>query len=254
MEAEAPDIIEVIKYGENQTHYYIRQQQKRFKNYIPEEHHEDICQDTMVRILSAFKKLDETKGWKAFVQKHAWGAVTDYINRGRGFEDNKWAKNSKSEEGQTLRFREYGIADESGDPVQIEDILANHYAEQQLDVELKEVSIRWELLAKLCSMFPDLHIFVRHHLLGHKLVDLTKHFNLTRERIGQRVAAFIETLDDPKYYHDKWVKQIIFALGLCEHYGMPDIDQGVGHFLEPVDLSRLDGKYDKEPQRQLSLF
>jgi len=250
-----PSLDEVLKYAKEQMKYYLRSQ----ASHLPEEQKEEVTQDCMIRLFRAYEKLDDEKGWKAFVQKHCFGATKDYVERGKGFEESKWVLQSLENGCETsIKFRETGPTCEPDEDLgsnAIDKILA--YNEDPFDkesVEIEEEKIKWDLLARMCSIDKDLHIFVRYHLLDNTLEKLTEYFGLTRERIGQRLKSFTLSLDDPDQYENTWIMQIIFALGLCEKFHMEEIDQGHGYHLPPVDFTTLEKRFDKEAEVQTSLF
>lgn len=247
---EKPTIEEMLRYAEAQIKYYIR----KYSRDLPDEQKEEITQECMLRLTVAYEKIDVEMGWKSFVQKHCYGAVTDYVDRGKGFEESKWAHKSKKQNNPIgLRFREEGAADENGEPISLDDLIAKQSQTENSEDDDCDVKIKWDLLARLCKHDHDLHLFVRYHLMGNTMVELTTHFGLTRERIGQRIEKFVESLDSPDLVGNPWTNQILFALGICSQMGMPDIDQNVGWHFEPVDFSQLKKPF-KNGQNQMSLF
>ena len=95
--------------------------------------------------------------------------------------------------------------------------------------------VRWELVARMASVDRELHLVAK-LIRGFTQQQLAQDAGCTREMLSQRFYGFIANLDSPENYHSRWWAQIIFALGLCEEYGMPDQDQALGWDLPPVDL------------------
>lgn len=253
-----PSLDEVIKYTAEQMKYYLR----NYAASVPKEQQEEITQACMIRVFRAYEKLDDEKGWKAFVQKHCFGSVKDYQERGKGFEESGWmhkaAKDKKEgKETGAIFMRDSGPTSESDDDLgsnAIDKIIAFNKQEFEESSEIDQDKINWDLLSRLCSVDKDLHIFVRYHLLDHTLEELTEYFGLTRERIGQKVKSFTDSLDDPDQYENTWIAQIILALGLCEHFHMEEIDHGHGWHLQPVDFTVLEKRFDKDKDIQVGFF
>lgn len=247
-----PTIQEFLAYAEPQIEYYIR----KMARSLPEEQKEEIAQDVRVRLCNAHKKIDATKGWRALVQSHCSGAIKDYLGRGKGYEESKWAfkaKRAGDEAGDSIRFRETGPEDGEQESPNSDQVLDMQHTDEPEAPEGLDVKIRWDLLARMCSVDHDLHIFVLHEIFGAKLTEIAKLFGMTKERIGQRLENFVQSLDDPAYTDNPWINQIIYALGLCGRFGMSDRDQGLGWTYKPVDFSVHQKKIDDLDQ-QLTFF
>ena len=240
-----PDLKEVLAYAEEQIKYYVR----KFARDIPEEQKEEMAQDCRLRILNAYETIEADKGWKTFVQTHCFGAVQDYLRRGRGFSEEKWSLKEEREGSEAITQRlDYSDHDDDT-PLDVDAIVG---LEQEAAPIVDDVlEINWDLIARLCRVDHDLHIFVRHELLGYPLTELTGQFGVTRERLGQRLAAFIELFDDPKQVENPWINQIIFALGLSEKFGIKKEDLGIGWTFIPIDLRKFEETSIDDRGRQL---
>lgn len=83
-----PTLEEVLKYADERVELQIY----RKASLLPLEQKEEIRQSARIRIWRIYDKIDPEKGWKAYVQQHARGAVLDYIRWGNGFEESEIEK------------------------------------------------------------------------------------------------------------------------------------------------------------------
>lgn len=269
MAKEKPAIEEVVAYAQKNVEIYIRDK----ASDLPREQKDEIRQDAFLRVVKAYENLDPEQGWKRFVQMHCAGAVLDYTRWGNGFQEtNKSLREPDANDEQAFGSDTQSQTNVS-DSVKAEEEDAEPENEAQprkswrlryrvthvseddttLDVEQvagfygvfakmpsidKRVRPRWELISRMANVDDDVHLIAK-LLLGFTQTELGPMFGVSRERIGQRMRAFLERLDDPEHIHSRWVKQIIFAFGLSEVYGEPDVDQEIGWDQEPIDLGSL---------------
>ena len=235
MDEGKPTLEEVVDYARTKAFNYIR---KRISG-LPEEHQEEIFQNCMLRVVRIYPRI-EKDGWKSFIQKHLLGVAKDYFKSGGGFEENKAQSKSNKEEDfrDSLLYRVSNYvesdsgADTDGD---IESTLAKHGQFSRDDSRLP-IAPDFDLLSRMASRDEDIRLIGK-LLSGFSHTALAAEFNVTRERLSQRVREFFENLDSPLGVGVPWIEQTIFALGLCEHYGMPVKDLEIGWDLDPVDLS-----------------
>jgi hypothetical protein len=149
---------------------------------------------------------------------------------------------------QRLKHR-ISAASSDGDALDVEAIAAifGIHSETE-DPERPALNPDWDLLARLARMDKDVHL-VALLLAGWNQTQLAPCFGCTRERLSQRVRLLGRRLDAPEYYADPFIKQVIFALGLSEHFGMDTVDSGFGWDLAPLDLKSLNFKYRRGPDR-----
>lgn len=252
---KSPSIDEFLAYAEEQIRYHVRHNGKN----LNEEQIEEVEQDARLRIFKAFSKLDSEKGWKAFIQRHCFGAVCDYYRRGRGFQDWKWALLSKKQgDGEMLHAREYGPQGEENQ--HIESILNYQAGDHSDNFELlkTDMAIDWELLSRLCRKSKSLHMFILKVVMDVSEYKIAAAFGIKRAIVLEKVERFTQKLDDPKYINDKFVNQVIFALGLSSHFGSPEEDNGFGWDFKPINLHKLPDPPPKakkvtEKSKQLTL-
>jgi hypothetical protein len=206
---------------------------------LPYEHKQEIEQSGYLRILSHYDVIDAGAGWKSFVYNHCRGAVLDYLKAGHGFQENRWT--IAKQEGKNSRFktkiRERVSVVNSDDESLGIDALAGLFGIFD-ELDLPRIEIRWELVAKMASQDKVIHAFAK-HILGQTIEQIAPTFGKERARAGQMVQAFIARFDDSSQLTEKnrqWFLQTCYAFGLCGILGLEDIDQGVAHTLEPVDL------------------
>lgn len=198
-----PSKAEVIQYADNYLDYAI----KKFASRYSLQAKEDIKQDGLVRVLKAYCRIEPDKGWMAFVQRHANGAVQDYIKKSK------------------CKTRPDFHAEFSHDVEKIA------YEIQ----ENTELEINWELVARMAS--KDTRVLVLAKCLqGHTVSDISRYANFSRSGMVVMLNELYESMDDPFLLSDPWTNQIIFAFGLSEFFNMGSIDNGVGWDLKPIDI------------------
>lgn len=233
--ARPPTIGEFLEYAEGQILFYIKQ----YGQHLNQEQHEEAAQDARLRLFKAFNKLDSSKGWKAFIQKHCFGAVSDYYRRGRGFQEWKWILKSKKEgDGEILHARESGPVYSEGASIESILNLQPEGEEAFYDPYEDENLVDMDLLSRLCSKSEDLRFFVMKVICGISDHKLSVAFGLHKKEIKQRIELFIEKLRAPEN-HGEFIAQVIFALGLSSKFGIENQDNGFGWDLEPVDLFKV---------------
>jgi RNA polymerase sigma factor (sigma-70 family) len=229
----------------------------------PREHQEEIQQEVFKRLWQAYATLDADGGWKSYVYNHCRGGVLDYMKFGKGFQESKWSLHGETKKGRAPKMtRRSDLTHDPEDEPDIDTALgaAGVFAEMVCD----PVLINWALVARLSSKYEELHAFAK-YLRGYSVEEIAPHFGLCRTRVSQLIQAFIGWFDDPDRADDPWFKQICFALGVCRHLGMAEIDQAtmthsgarmrMGWDLVPVDLDDLSEHHSlKEQASQMSLF
>lgn len=258
-EKEKPTLEEVLKYGRTVTASYLRD----YASKLPVEHREDIHQEAAARLIRVYDQLDPALGIKSFCQMHCRGAVLDYIRGGHGFEEAGGSKpkpkmedpppNENYDPNQAtpkpeekaplletprLRFRTEVVSSD-GDTLDVEEVagLFGIFAGGEESV----LQPNWPLLSRLAGKNRDVHLVCK-VLLGFDQEEIAAQFDkgITRERLSQRLYEFFEGLDSPLTFGHRETEQIIYALGLCEYFHMPEKDNGFGWELEPFDLTKED--------------
>lgn len=252
MDEGKPTLDEVVDYARTKAFNYIR---KRISG-LPQEHQEEIFQNCMLRIVRIYPRI-EKDGWKSFVQKHLLGVAKDYFKSGGGFEENKsQAKKNQEEDFRdslTYRVSNYVESDSGSDTEgDIEHTLAKH-GQFSLDDYRLPLAPDFDLLARMARRDEDIRLIGK-LLAGFSHTALADEFGVTRERLSQRVREFFDNLDSPRGIGIPWIEQTIFALGLCEWYGMPEKDLGIGWDLEPIDLGFTEKPKDDFDIAQMNLF
>lgn len=249
-----PSLDEVLKYAKPQVKKFLSDYAKDY----PQELKEEMEQSAYLRLVEFYPQLEADSGWKSYVYHHCRGAVLDYIKFGKGFQEQKWS--IQKTEGATSRFQDkirnrVSLNDLQGEDVEIDHILGSN----GIFSELKDAqsSIRWELVARMASIDEGIHALAK-FILDIGIKEMTPSFELGRSRISQLIDAVVARFDDPEQAECPWFLQTCYAFGLCEHLGMPDVDQSevvgysIGWNLEPVDL--LEIKKPKRKSKQLTLF
>jgi len=247
---EKPSIDEVLKYATKQVSIYIG----KLASSLPFEQREEISQAAMLRILEAYKRIDGSKGWKSFVQRHCSGAVLDYIRWGVGFEEMTLKSKKEDEEPEIkpwrLKSRLQLIKKTNDDELSI-DATVGLFGIHELQPEIGGYRPRWELIARMSSQDVDIHLVAK-LLLGFTQTELSSMFKVSRERLTQRLQEFCIRLDSPKLLSSRWVAQTIYAFGLCEKFHQPEVDLGFGWEYDPVDLWSTDINYIERINPQMS--
>lgn len=232
-----PSIDEVIAYAHRTAVRYISHK----NTGLPHEQREEIQQDAMLRVIRIYPRI-ENKGWKSFIQKHIMGVSKDYYKTGSGFEENKTLCHKKKldpalDDFESLAYRISNHLESQGleEPAQdIETILAQNGVNAVEEFSLP-ICPNWPLLSRMARKDEDLRL-VGKLLAGFTHTALSAEFGITRERLSQKVREFFARLDAPEGVGDSWIEQCIFALGLCEYFGMPNKDLKIGWEYDPVDM------------------
>jgi DNA-directed RNA polymerase specialized sigma24 family protein len=252
-----PSIEEVIAYAEKSVAGYL----KRFASGLASELKDEIRQNAYVRVVEAFDRFEADRGWKAFVQLHCKGSVLDYLRDGKGFQETGWAAKPTDGDGahqDRLKTRvgnfQFKTSDEEMFDPDLESFLSAHGIHAVHESEEDQVfKVNWELVSRMASIDPDVHL-VGKILLGFTQSELAEGFGVTRERLGQRIRLFFDRLDSPEFFHNRWIKQTIYAFGLGPMFHMDPVDQQLGWNLRPVNLYSQDSVSKMKTRLQLALF
>lgn len=241
-----PPLEQVVDYVEGSVEYYI----SKFAMNLPSEQKDEIRQNAYLRVCEAYPRLDEALGWKSFVQNHCRGSVLDYIRHGNGFEESRQSLKDKDAEGdaaaetdgsyeaqkfnESLRVRVTVMGDDGDRKMDAEEIAGIHgiFSKDDSGTVFNPI---WRLVARMASVDDDIHLLAK-LLLGFTKPELARRFDVSRERMYQRLKEFFERIDSPEKYHDPWVTQTIYAFGLCDRYNMDPVDNGLGWNFKPVNL------------------
>lgn len=251
-----PTINEVIAYSKPLIMKFINQ----YASSLPREHKEEIEQTAYLRIIKAYEGLKADGGWKSFVYNHSRGAVLDYLKFGVGFQEDKWtiAKDEEHGSRNVHKIRERIHLSFDDNDFTIDQVLGQEGIYNELNLD--EVRIRWDLVARLARVDDQLHAFAL-WIRGYHIEQIGPVFHLSRARIGQLIESFIARFKNPTP-NDYWFRQICYALGICEMLDIKDVDQSanyeckLGWNYEPVDLDSLKPKYKSRSSKwvQLELF
>jgi RNA polymerase sigma factor (sigma-70 family) len=248
---EKPSIQEVLAYAKPIVAKFIGQ----FAADAPFEQKEEMQQNAALRVIEAYPQLDANAGWKSFVYNHSRGAVLDYLKFGKGFAEERWSIAKEEEHGSRnvskMRTREsYTSADNSD--IDLEQVLGANGVYMQPGQERSE--IRWDLLARLASSDESLLAFLK-WLRGFSIDEIGVILGLSRARSGQLVMSVVEKLKSTPGEKEMAMRQVIWALGLADRFGIPDMDQSliygfsIGWNRPAVDLDSWEPKYcDSESQ------
>lgn len=212
---------------------------------LPIDQKEDISQEALLRCWKAYENIDGDRGWKSFISTHCHGAFLDYIKTGRGFQEHK---SNSTEFKSRLNFMESDGETNSS----LDHILGSQGIFHTLDTEF-ETKIKWDLLSRIASRDDSVLILAK-ILLGFSVSEISDDSVFCRERVGQQVNELLERFDDPKNNGDKWINQIIYALGLSIHYGTPNEDNGWGWEYPPTDFFENVEIKNKKFSPQLEFF
>ncbi len=212
------------------------------KTNAPDEHRDEMEQCVYLRLIEAYPGLNADDGWKSFTYTHTRGAILDYLKYGAGFSEGKWSlKNSKEGNAPKLTSRVTSYEEnEVEEHFNIDRALGAHGIFNEPE-DRDKPKIKWELLARMCSVDENLHAFAK-MIRGLSVEEMAPVFGLCRTRVSQMIQAFLERFDDGEMADNPWFKQTCFALGVCPHLGMADLDQtevmgfSIGWNLNPVDL------------------
>jgi DNA-directed RNA polymerase specialized sigma24 family protein len=222
-----PSFDEVYKYAKKSVLFYIEKKAP----YLSRELKEEIEQDAMLRVWQAYQNLDPQRGWKSFIQLHCNGSVLDYLKSGD--------QNTESE--LNMIRVEIPSGDDDGENLQVEQVLGILDPQHDED-EKNKFNPNWDLISRMAGKDEGLHIVAK-VLLGYSQEMIAEQYEAnymqknSRERISQKIHEFFKKLDSPEFIRDPWVNQCIYALGLCDLYGQPESDNGLGWNLERYDLN-----------------
>ena len=248
-DTDKPSIEEVLKYATKQIGIYIG----KIASTLPHEQRDEASQNALLRVLEAYKRIDASKGWKSFVQRHCSGAILDYIRWGTGFEEVTLRKPTDDDNIHKKPWRlktRLQIVQEHEGEISLDSTLGFvGIFETQPDIE--DYKPNWALIARMASQDVDIHLVAK-LMLGFTQTELSSMFKVSRERLTQRLQEFCNRLDDPMYLGSRWVAQTIFAFGLCSKFHQPEIDLGFGWEHDPVDLWATDINYIERLDPQMS--
>lgn len=131
------------------------------------------------------------------------------------------------------------VKDEKGRTMDVEQILGMNGVFSR-DGELCR-EINWNLLARLASNDKELHALAL-NLKGFSLEAIAPVFGLSPQRVHGMIQSFTARFKVKLMFHDPRFKQVLYALGLCEYFDLPHVDQSlihstkIGWDLDPVDL------------------
>jgi RNA polymerase sigma factor (sigma-70 family) len=220
-----PEFDEVYKYAKKSIDFFITKK----ATHLPAEFQDEIRQDAFERVWKAYADLDPDKGWRSFIQLHCRGAMKDYIKGCKGSVDSE------------VGLERIEIKDNDGTDLSTENILGllGHYHLQ--DKKIETFQPNWELLSRLIVLDEDLHIICK-VLIGLSQDEIANQmltFNkkgISRERVSQRAYEFFDRADAVANIGDPRTDQMIFALGLCKKYFMPEKDNGYGWELPSFNI------------------
>lgn len=248
-DTEKPPLDEVVEYATKQISIYVG----KIASSLPLEQREEAGQTAMLRVLEAYERIDGSKGWKSFVQRHCSGAILDYIRWGTGFEESTLKKPDEDAEPEKKPWRLKSRLQ----------IVTDHDGEISLDSTLGFVGVsktqpdidgyrpNWDLIARMATQDVDIHLVAK-LLLGFTQTELSSMFKVSRERLTQRLNEFCIRLDSTEHLGSRWIAQTIFAFGLCSKFHQPEIDLGFGWEYDPVDLWSTDINYIERLDPQMS--
>jgi len=224
---------------------------------IPLEHKEEMQQEAFLRIFNTYERLDPERGWKSFVFKHCRGAVMDYQKFGKGFPENRWSLQKKSNKKKTpVRIFQRMDFDREDQNISMDSVMLE--AGLFAFIDEHQIKINWDLVARMSSIDQFIHIFAK-FCRGFEIMEIAYFFGISRTRVFQIIQSFIERFDNPELAEDPWFKQTCFAFGLCRRLGIKDVDQSklynipIGWNEKPVDLDAK-GQIKIAEFEQLSFF
>lgn len=213
---------------------------KKKAHDCPSEHKEEMQQEAYVRILRSYERLDATKGWKSFVFNHCRGAVMDYQKFGKGFAEDRWSLHKKNDKRKSFKMHSRMDFEREDQNLSLDSVMVASGLFASID-ELK-IDINWSLVSCMAAQDEIIHVFAK-YLIGFEVVDLAIFFNLSRARIFQIIELMVARFDEPSLIDDVWFLQTCYAFGLCQKFGMENVDQSskfldfkIGWTAAPVDL------------------
>jgi DNA-directed RNA polymerase specialized sigma24 family protein len=211
----------------------------------PHEQIEEATQDAWLRVFEAYERLDRDT-WKSFIATHANGAVLDYFKLGKGhLEDRKGKEDKKDKDGNEIRKSRENIkmrvsyTDDENKDFDI-DAIAGLNGVFTSEYLMEEQDIKWDLVAKMASADSAIHLLAK-LILGFSMDELSDFFKCSKETLSRRYRRFLKRINMPSYARDPWMDQFIFAFGLSEMFHLKEVDNGLGHDYQAVDL------YSKKP-------
>lgn len=250
---DKPDFKEVYAYAMESVSYNIR----KIAAHLPNDQKEEIQQEAAIRVWKAYQKLDASKGWKSFIQRHTKGAVQDYLKLGHGNIEDGFVSN-EAMDGLKFRISNSGFDDDS-DIDCVDQTLALHGVNSESQYHEEKFKPRWELLSRMAGQDDDLHIVCK-MLLGYSQRQIAEQYTsskkgvISRERISQRIYEFFDRLDNGEFINDEWKNQCIFALGLSGYYNQKEIDNRLGWNLKAFNLCSVDSFEKMETDLQASFY
>lgn len=255
-----PSMDEVCKYAEITINIQLRKKYRDKSQEIQDE----LKQEAFLRVLKSYDDLDVDKGWKAYVQKHVFGAMADYIRSGRDFVEYKQSLHNESEmRPWRLVQRVTFTKDDNNESVSDVDVIAGQngiYTEENfLDLCSSEFKINWDLVSRLAYDSSRVYVFAK-RLLGLTQEEIAQELGVTRERIGQMTQSLLDMFDFPYRFVTsefpeavEWINQVIFAFGLCGVYGVERRDYGIGFHNPSIDFSKPHPRFAVQKSEQLLL-
>lgn len=249
-EKSKPSIEEVLQYADEQIAYYLRYNSKHAKRF-PKEHLEEAAQDARMRVVQKYQQMKPDAGWKSYTQRLVLGAILDYARGGDGYKETNWRIQGNAMKGSgAIGFRETGP--KGDEPMMMEQIIDLGLFRPSSHTPASKV--RMELLLRLCSQDDDLNMLTRYFFNEVPMHEIAKAFGVTRENVGQRIQSLLDRFNDPGRNSNPWTLQIIYALGLCEHFDVREVDQGYGWNLPIANLEARKPSPNSAGESQLDLF
>lgn len=255
MAAEKPSKDVLIKYATPIVHKFINM----YASEIPSEHKEEIAQDAFLRILEQYDQIDADKGWKSYVYNHSRGTVLDYLKAGKGFRESAWsiAKEEEHDARNVLKIRErLSVSSDSPDEFDLEHALGKSGVFSEISTA--EIEINWELVSRMSCHDEAIHAVAK-FLKGFSIQEIALVLSFSEQKVSNLIKGFWDRFDDPAKCLDTWFLQTAYALGICGHLGIPEIDQSdvlgfpVGWNWPAINLDS-EAVFDLDSELQLSFF
>lgn len=244
-----PSVDDVLKYATKQISIY----NGKLASSLPAEQREEISQIALLRVFEAYGRIDFSKPWRSFVQRHCSGAILDYLRYGVGFEEVTLKKPNED----TLPVKKpwrlkkrLQIIDQNNIDATLDSTLGL-FGIHNTQPDIEGYRPKWDLIARMAGQDVDIHLVAK-LLLGFTQTELSSIFKVSRERLTQRLQEFCTRLDSPEFLHSRWVAQTIYAFGLCGKFHQPEIDLGFGWEYDQVDLWSTDINYIEKINPQMS--
>lgn len=123
-------------------------------------------------------------------------------------------------------------------------------------LSVKEADINWDMVSRLSRYDESLHMMAS-ILLGKTQREICEYFDIGVNAARKKVHRFIDKLDSPDFYEDRWVKQVIQALGLNLFFGQKYEKDVYGLLSDPIDLGDFSiprASYDRGEQLTLTVI